>query len=104
MPGSRWRAPDESPIPDGARAANKSESKVVNAFAAAGGKRRIWNPPPKPPQKDHQQGQGHAQAAAGAGELYTEENVSYLEEFVEGGGFVEGAADPTLQQLRVVAE
>jgi arginine decarboxylase len=42
--------------------------------------------------------------AVAPGELYTEENVSYPEEFVEVGGFVEGAADPTLQQLRVVAE
>jgi arginine/lysine/ornithine decarboxylase len=38
------------------------------------------------------------------GELYTDDNVSYLEAFVEAGGFVEGAADPTLQKLRVVAE
>jgi arginine/lysine/ornithine decarboxylase len=38
------------------------------------------------------------------GELYTEENVSYLEAVVEAGGFVEGAADPALEQLRVVAQ
>lgn len=38
-----------------------------------------------------------------AGELYTEENIACLESFVEVGGFVEGAADPSLQQLRVVA-
>ena len=42
--------------------------------------------------------------AVAPGELYSEENVSYLEAFVEAGGFVEGASDPTLQQLRVVAE
>ena len=42
--------------------------------------------------------------AVAPGELYTEENVSYLEAFVEAGGFVEGAADQELQQLRVVAE
>lgn len=44
--------------------------------------------------------------AVGPGELlYTEEkeNISYLQAFVEAGGFVEGAADPSLQQLRVVA-
>lgn len=41
--------------------------------------------------------------AVAPGELYTEENISYLQAFVEAGGFVEGAADPSLQQLRVVA-
>ena len=41
--------------------------------------------------------------AVAPGELYTEENVSYPQAFVEAGGFVEGAADPSLQQLRVVA-
>src|SRR3954451_17563770 len=41
--------------------------------------------------------------AVAPGELYTEDNVAYLEAFVEAGGFVEGAADPTLQKLRVVA-
>jgi arginine decarboxylase len=41
--------------------------------------------------------------AVAPGELYTEENISYLQAFVEIGGFVEGAADPSLQQLRVVA-
>jgi arginine/lysine/ornithine decarboxylase len=41
--------------------------------------------------------------AVAPGELYNEENVSYLQAFVEAGGFVEGAADPTLQQVRVVA-
>lgn len=42
--------------------------------------------------------------AVAPGELYTEENVGYLEAFVAAGGFVEGAADPMLEQLRVVAE
>src|SRR3954468_15412869 len=42
--------------------------------------------------------------AVAPGELYTEENVSYLQAFVEAGGFVEGAADPKLQKLRVVAD
>lgn len=41
--------------------------------------------------------------AVAPGERYTEENIAYLEAFVEAGGFVEGAADPTLQKLRVVA-
>ena len=41
--------------------------------------------------------------AVAPGELYTEENVSYLEQFVEIGGFVAGAADPALQRVRVVA-
>lgn len=41
--------------------------------------------------------------AVAPGELYTEENVSYLEAFVEAGGFVEGAADPSLEKLRVVS-
>jgi arginine/lysine/ornithine decarboxylase len=35
------------------------------------------------------------------GEVLTEEIVAYLQEFVETGGFVEGASDPTLQRLRV---
>jgi arginine/lysine/ornithine decarboxylase len=42
--------------------------------------------------------------AVAPGELYTQENVDYLQAFVEVGGFVEGAADPTLQELRVVKE
>jgi arginine decarboxylase len=42
--------------------------------------------------------------AVAPGELYTDQNVSYLEAFVEAGGFVEGATDPTLQKLRVVAD
>jgi arginine decarboxylase len=41
--------------------------------------------------------------AVAPGEVYTEENIAYLQEFVEAGGFVEGASDPTVQQLRVVA-
>jgi arginine/lysine/ornithine decarboxylase len=41
--------------------------------------------------------------AVAPGELYTEENIAYLEAFVEAGGFVEGAIDPSLQRLRVVA-
>ncbi|MFL5859995.1 MAG: hypothetical protein ACJ780_04340 [Solirubrobacteraceae bacterium] len=41
--------------------------------------------------------------AVAPGDLYTEENISYLQAFVEAGGFVEGASDPTLQRLRVVA-
>jgi arginine decarboxylase len=41
--------------------------------------------------------------AVAPGEVYTEENIAYLQAFVEIGGFVEGAADPSLQQLRVVA-
>jgi arginine decarboxylase len=41
--------------------------------------------------------------AVAPGELYSEAIVGYLEEFVGAGGFVEGAADPTLSKLRVVA-
>lgn len=41
--------------------------------------------------------------AVAPGELYTRENVDYLQAFVEAAGFVEGAADPMLQKLRVVA-
>jgi arginine decarboxylase len=37
------------------------------------------------------------------GELYSEAIVTYLQELVGAGGFVEGAADPTLSKLRVVA-
>jgi arginine/lysine/ornithine decarboxylase len=40
--------------------------------------------------------------AVAPGELFTQENVDYLEEFVAVGGFVEGASDPMLQKLRVV--
>jgi arginine/lysine/ornithine decarboxylase len=42
--------------------------------------------------------------AVAPGELYNDANISYLEAFVEAGGFVEGASDPTLQKLRVVAQ
>jgi arginine/lysine/ornithine decarboxylase len=42
--------------------------------------------------------------AVAPGELYTQENVDYLQAFVEAGGFVEGASDPTLQKLRVVSD
>jgi arginine decarboxylase len=42
--------------------------------------------------------------AVAPGEVYTRENVDYLQAFVEAGGFVEGASDPTLQKLRVVSE
>ena len=42
--------------------------------------------------------------AVAAGEVYNDDNLAYLEEFVALGGFVEGAADPTLAKLRVVAE
>lgn len=42
--------------------------------------------------------------AVAPGEVYEEAAVEYLEEFVAQGGFVEGASDPTLEQLRVVAE
>src|SRR4051794_10433606 len=42
--------------------------------------------------------------AVAPGELYDEGNLAYLQEFVALGGFVEGAADPALDQLRVVAE
>ncbi len=31
-------------------------------------------------------------------------DLSYLEAFVEAGGFVEGAADPALQHVRVVSQ
>jgi hypothetical protein len=42
--------------------------------------------------------------AVAPGELYTQENVDCLQAFVEAGGFVECASDPTLQKLRVVGE
>jgi arginine decarboxylase len=41
--------------------------------------------------------------AIAPGEIYTEPIIEYLQQFTAIGGFVEGAADPTLQQLRVVA-
>jgi len=37
------------------------------------------------------------------GEVYTEQLVGYLGHFIEAGGFVEGAIDPSLETLRVVA-
>jgi arginine decarboxylase len=37
------------------------------------------------------------------GEVHTEATVEYLEQVVSAGGFVEGAADPALDRLRVVA-
>jgi arginine decarboxylase len=41
--------------------------------------------------------------AIAPGEVYTEAIIDYLEENVANGGYVEGAADPTLSKLRVVA-
>lgn len=41
--------------------------------------------------------------AIAPGELYSEAIVAYLEEIVANGAFVEGAADPSLSKLRVVA-
>src|SRR3954447_5597346 len=41
--------------------------------------------------------------AIAPGERLTEEIVNYLEEIVANGAFVEGASDPSLQELRVVA-
>lgn len=41
--------------------------------------------------------------AAAPGEVYTAPLVEYLEEFVAADGFVEGATDPSLSRLRVVA-
>jgi arginine/lysine/ornithine decarboxylase len=40
---------------------------------------------------------------AAPGEIYNEAIVYYLEEVVAGGGFVEGAADQSLREFRVVA-
>jgi arginine decarboxylase len=40
--------------------------------------------------------------AVGAGELYNETAIEYLEEVVAAGGFVEGASDQSLDKLRVV--
>ncbi len=42
--------------------------------------------------------------AIAPGELFSAALVDYLEGFVEDGGFVEGAADPTLERMRVVAD
>src|SRR4051794_41154390 len=41
--------------------------------------------------------------AIAPGERLTDEIVGYLEEIVANGAFVEGASDPSLQELRVVA-
>jgi arginine decarboxylase len=41
--------------------------------------------------------------AVAPGEVYTESNVAYLEEVAANGAFVEGASDPSLRRLRVVA-
>lgn len=41
--------------------------------------------------------------AVAPGEVFTEANVAYLEEIVANGAFVEGATDPSLRKLRVVA-
>jgi lysine decarboxylase len=40
---------------------------------------------------------------AAPGEVYNEAMVHYLEEVVAAGGFVEGAVDQTLGEMRVVA-
>jgi hypothetical protein len=37
------------------------------------------------------------------GEVHTQATVDYLEQVVRAGGYVEGAADPALDRLRVVA-
>ncbi|MFL5840594.1 MAG: aminotransferase class I/II-fold pyridoxal phosphate-dependent enzyme [Thermoleophilaceae bacterium] len=42
--------------------------------------------------------------AVAPGEIYTDVAVEYLEQVVAAGGFVEGAADSSLNKLRVVAE
>src|SRR4051812_4534580 len=42
--------------------------------------------------------------AIASGEVLTEPIVGYLEEVVRNGGFVEGAADPTLEKFRVVKQ
>src|SRR3954447_21516526 len=42
--------------------------------------------------------------AVAPGEVYNEASLSYLEEMVGAGGFVEGASDPSLDSLRVVAQ
>ncbi len=42
--------------------------------------------------------------AVAPGERYTEPLIDYLTEFIATGGFVEGAADQSLRQLRVVPE
>jgi arginine/lysine/ornithine decarboxylase len=42
--------------------------------------------------------------AVAPGEVYTDVAVEYLQQVVAVGGFVEGAADSSLNKLRVVAE
>ena len=37
------------------------------------------------------------------GEVYNDATLTYLQELVANGAFVEGATDPTLSQLRVTA-
>ena len=41
--------------------------------------------------------------AAVPGEVYTEAIVDYIEQVAAAGGYLEGAADPALDELRVVA-
>lgn len=41
--------------------------------------------------------------AVAAGEVITDAIVDHLQEIVSNGAFVEGAADPSLERLRVVA-
>jgi lysine decarboxylase len=41
--------------------------------------------------------------AAVPGERYTEAIVDYVEQVAAAGGYLEGAADPSLDRLRVVA-
>jgi arginine/lysine/ornithine decarboxylase len=41
--------------------------------------------------------------AAAPGEVLSAEILDYLEEIVANGAFVEGATDPTLDEVRVVA-
>jgi arginine/lysine/ornithine decarboxylase len=40
---------------------------------------------------------------AAPGEVYNQAIIDYLQEVVAAGGFLEGAADQSLDQLRVVA-
>jgi arginine/lysine/ornithine decarboxylase len=40
---------------------------------------------------------------AAPGEVYNDAIIDYLQEIVAAGGYVEGAADQSLDQLRVVA-
>jgi arginine/lysine/ornithine decarboxylase len=41
--------------------------------------------------------------AVAPGDVFNNANVAYLEEIVANGAFVEGASDPSLRHLRVVA-